>query len=61
MMEMNLPKDAVMLLSFVNTQLRDQYPSLQEFCAVYDVACGEVEEKLQGIGYRYDRERNQFV
>ena len=31
-----LPKDPVMaLLSFVNTQLRDHYPSLEEFAAIY--------------------------
>ena len=29
-----MPKDPVMLLSYVNTQLRDFYPSLAEFCAV---------------------------
>ena len=28
-----MPKDPVMLLSYVNTQLRDFYPSLAEFCA----------------------------
>ncbi|MBP9575009.1 MAG: DUF4250 domain-containing protein, partial [Agathobacter sp.] len=27
---MNLPKDPVMLLSVVNTQLRDHYPTLTE-------------------------------
>lgn len=32
-----LPKDPVMLLSFVNTQLRDHYPSLEEFAAAYQV------------------------
>ena len=32
-----LPKDPVMLLSFVNTQLRDHYPSLEEFAAIYQL------------------------
>ena len=44
-----MPKDPVMLLSYVNTQLRDHYGSLAELC-----------EKLRGIGYEYDRESNQF-
>ena len=26
----NIPKDPVMLLSYLNTQLRDFYPSLEE-------------------------------
>ena len=34
-----LPKDPVMLLSFVNTQLRDHYPSLEEF--EYDSATNQ--------------------
>ena len=48
-MEMKLPKDPVMLLSFVNTHLRDRYPSLQEFCEAYDAVPGELMEKLQGL------------
>lgn len=37
-----LPKDPVMLLSFVNTQLRDHYPSLEEFAATYQIDAAEV-------------------
>ena len=37
-----LPKDPVMLLSFVNTQLRDHYPSLEEFAAIYQIDVAEV-------------------
>jgi hypothetical protein len=29
---MSLPKDPFMLLSYVNTQLRDNYASLRELC-----------------------------
>ena len=32
-----LPKDPVMLLSFVNLKLRDKYPSLEDFCADYNI------------------------
>ncbi|MGN0292339.1 MAG: DUF4250 domain-containing protein, partial [Lachnospiraceae bacterium] len=28
-----LPKDPVMLLSFVNLKLRDEYPTLDDFCS----------------------------
>ena len=34
---MNLPKDPVMLLSVVNTQLRDHYPTLDELASAYMV------------------------
>ena len=31
-----MPKDPVILLSFVNTKLRDEFPSLSELCAALD-------------------------
>ena len=34
---MALPKNPVMLLSFVNTQLRDNYSGLKELAAAYDI------------------------
>ena len=40
---MAMPKDPVMLLSYVNTQLRDNYPSLDELCR----ALGESREEIE--------------
>lgn len=57
---MNLPKDPAMLLSVVNTQLRDNYPSLQELAAAYLVSEQELVEKLAQINYVYDPGQNQF-
>ena len=56
-----IPKDPVMLLSYVNTQLRDFYSSLDAFCEDKDVSGEEVVEKLASIDYEYDEELNQFV
>lgn len=58
---MNLPKDVVMLLSFVNTQLRDNYDSLTEFCQVYETDETELVEKLKSIDYEYDAQLNKFI
>ena len=58
---MNIPKDPVMLLSFVNTQLRDNYSSLEEFASAYGVTASEIEEKLKAIDYTYDKENNRFA
>ena len=58
---MNLPKDPVMLLSVVNTQLRDIYPSLEELAAAHMVVARELQEKLAVINYEYNEKRNQFV
>lgn len=56
-----LPKDPVMLLSFINTQLRDTYESFDEFANAYQVDAGEIAAVLRGIDYTYDAARNQFV
>ncbi len=56
-----IPKDPVMLLSYVNTQLRDFYPSLEDFCKSEDVSGEKIEEILKSIAYTYDREKNQFT
>jgi len=60
-MEYSLPKDPVMLLSYVNTQLRDRYKSFEDFCASENVQSDAVEAKLDALDYRYDVVKNQFV
>lgn len=56
-----IPKDPVMLLSFVNLKLRDYYSSLEAMCEDLDVPQAEITEKLSGMDYHYDQEKNQFV
>lgn len=56
-----LPKDPVMLLSFVNTHLRDHYPSLEEFAATYQVNAADIVSALKNIDYAYDPATNQFI
>lgn len=56
-----LPKDPMILLSFVNTQLRDNYNNLEEFCSVYEISKEELTETLKNIDYEYDKTQNQFV
>ena len=56
-----LPSDTVILLSYVNTKLRDDYRDLADLCAGEDLSREALEEKLSAIGYTYDPARNQFV
>lgn len=55
-----LPKDPILLLSVVNTKLRDYYPSLDALCDDMGISREVLEEKLGMIDYRYDAEKNQF-
>ena len=56
-----MPKDPVMLLSFVNTQLRDNYNSLEELCKSYMISEEEITNKLKSINYEYNNEKNKFI
>ena len=51
---MNLPKDPIMLLSVVNTQLRDNYPSLTELAAAYMTSEENITTALASVNYHYD-------
>lgn len=55
-----LPSDPLMLMSFVNTKLRDEYDSLEEFCSSMDIDCNNLTEKLHQAGFEYNRENNKF-
>ena len=56
-----LPRDPVILLSYMNLKLRDFYPSLAAFCEDTTEDMKIITDKLAGIGYYYDEEKNQFV
>lgn len=56
-----IPKDPVMLLSFINLKLRDFYGSLDALCDDLDVSKEEIVEKLAAIDYRYDAGQNKFI
>lgn len=55
-----LPKDPLILLSFINTRLRDQYESLTALCEDMNVSADEIIVTLANIGYTYDERLNQF-
>ena len=57
----NLPQDPVILLSVINTKLRDFYPSLDLLCKEMEVNKKELIDKLDLIDYAYDASCNQFV
>ena len=55
-----LPQDPVILLSYVNTRLRDEYASLDEFCLAEDADPADLADRLREIGCRYDEQQNRF-
>ena len=57
---MSVPKDPIILLSYVNTKLRDYYPNLDAFCDALEVDKNTLIEKLASINYFYDENQNCF-
>lgn len=56
-----IPKDPVILLSYVNTQLRDYYDSLEALCSLRGIKKDALIATLDGIDYHYDDKTNQFI
>lgn len=56
-----IPKDPAILLSYVNTQLRDFYPSFTEMCTALEIAGEQIMYTLGQIDYIYDERLNQFI
>ena len=58
---MSLPKDAFILLSVVNTKLRDSYSSLDALCDDLGEDKKEIIETLKSAGFEYNPDTNQFI
>lgn len=56
-----LPKDPILLLSVVNTKLRDKYKNLDALCEDLSVEKEKLTETLKAIDYLYDAGQNQFI
>lgn len=55
-----IPSDPFILLSYINTQLRNRGESLDELCKTLGLARDEVEALLVSAGFEYSEEHNKF-
>lgn len=58
---MSVPQDPYILLSFINTKLRDEYANLDELCRDIDINRVHLKSVLSSIDYSYIKEKNQFI
>ena len=59
-----IPQDPVMLLSFINMKLRDDYNGLEALAEGLDISSEELKtivDKLKNLGYEYNPEHNKFI
>lgn len=52
--------EPTILLSIMNTKLRDQYASLDMLCDDLEITKEGILNKLESIGYNYNATKNQF-
>lgn len=57
----NIPNDPMILLSFINTNLRDNYANLDLLCDDLNLNKDDLISKLNGIDYHYDESLNRFL
>ena len=55
-----IPSDPMMLFSFINMKLRDEFSSLDELCATFGIEREWLEDKLSSVGFEYSPENNKF-
>lgn len=55
-----LPHDPMILLSYVNTKLRDDYASLDDLCDSLDIDANDLCGRLARVGYAYNHKNNRF-
>lgn len=53
-------KEPNILLSYINTKLRDFYKSIDDLCEDLDLSKDEIDQILISIGYIYDESSNQY-
>ncbi|MBQ3689658.1 MAG: DUF4250 domain-containing protein [Bacteroidales bacterium] len=59
-MNENLPQDPMILFSFVNMKLRDDYSSLEAMCDDMGIDKNILIEKLKAAGFEYNEAQNKF-
>ena len=55
-----LPKDPIILLSTVNTKLRDYHDTLEDLALSHDTTAESIADQLSKVNYFYDADLNQF-
>ncbi|MBQ9031501.1 MAG: DUF4250 domain-containing protein [Parasporobacterium sp.] len=56
----NIPQDPIILYSYLNTMLRDRYPSLADLCEANGLDLEDIVERLKSAGFEYNENTNQF-
>ncbi|MDO5571150.1 MAG: DUF4250 domain-containing protein [Bacteroidales bacterium] len=56
----SFPKDPMILFSFINMKLRDEYTSLDTLCDDMNADKESLIKKLAQVGFEYNQQQNKF-
>jgi hypothetical protein len=56
----NLPQDPMMLVSFINMKLRDEFNTLEDLCSDLNIDKRQLIDKLSAVGFTYSSENKRF-
>ncbi len=54
-------KDPNIVLSYINTKLRDEFDSIDDLCLSLDIDKSELDEILNSIDYYYNKDYNKYI
>ncbi len=55
-----MPKDPVMLMSFINMKMRDEYRTLEDFCMSYSLDKTRLIAEMENAGFSWLPSVRQF-
>lgn len=55
------PKDPYILFSYINTKLRNDFPSFEELCKSLSYDQADITKILDSAGFYYDINSNRFI
>lgn len=55
-----MPKDPVMLMSFINMKLRNEYRTLEDFCIAYGIEESKLKATMEASGFEWMPGIRQF-
>ncbi len=55
-----LPQDDAILMSYINTKLRDEYSSIDDLCNDMHIDKGALLQRLAKAGFEYSEQHNKF-
>ncbi len=58
---MTIPQDPIMLYSYINMKLRNEFSSIDDLCLTMNIDKEELINSLRSVGFEYNKITNKFI